>query len=84
MEVLQAYLAKYKNLTPPEASKIRCIAKVIENECGILLPESTLLLRRGGVFAECHPAIKSELSRHAGAIIHTLHSEYQIRITFIR
>lgn len=84
MELAQNYLAKYKALTPPQATKTKAIAQVISDECGIVIPHEHISIRRGGATLTCHPTIRSELLRHASRIMDVLHREHNVRVSFIR
>lgn len=84
MDELDKYLARYKNLKPPHASTIKILIQTIQDECGILLIEKNISIRRGGAILSCHPTIRSELLQYSTNIISILHKKHNIRISFIR
>jgi len=84
MDNVVSFLAKYKNLTPPEESTKKIIVEAIKHECGITLEKKDVSLKQGGVFLKCHPAVRSELLRCVPKIISTLSREYNIRLSYIR
>lgn len=84
MDTLTNYLAKYRSLVPPEASKKRLVASVVRDECGVVLDEAHLSLRGGGVHLTCHPIARSEVARSAPQILTTLQREHGVRLSFIR
>jgi hypothetical protein len=84
MQIAHDYLAKYRTLTPPQATKAKIVAKVIADECGIHIPHTEITIRRGGVSVECHPTVRSELARHTAHLMEVLQKEHNVRISFIR
>lgn len=84
MDLAQNYLAKYKSLTPPQASRAKIIASAIEDECGIVLTHTEIEIRRGGAVLSCHPTIRSEVMRCAPTILETLYCKHKIRLSFLR
>jgi hypothetical protein len=84
MDLAQHYLAKYKTLTPPQASKAKIIAAAIEDECGVTLVHTEIEIRRGGAVLSCHPTTRSEVMRCAPTILETLYSKHKIRLSFLR
>ena len=84
MDSVVSFLAKYKNLTPPEESAKKIILETIKDECGINLKTKDVSMKQGGVFLSCHPAVRSELIRCVPRIISTLQKEHNIRLSYIR
>ena len=84
MDDLQAYLRKYLNLVPPEASKRKILSEVIYKECGIKLKEADITMSGNGVRVNCHPTVRSELARCTSKILSALHKDHGIHIAFIR
>jgi hypothetical protein len=84
MDTIFKYLSRYKNLTPPEASKKKIVIQVIQDECGIQITEKEIQIKREGVLLSCHPTVRSELTRCAPRVIHTLLKKHNVRISFIR
>jgi hypothetical protein len=84
MDGLLKYLSRYKNLTPPHASAVKIFVKTIRDECGIILSDEDVSIKRGGVIMSCHPTVRSELLRHAPLIIEVLHKKHNVRISYIR
>lgn len=84
MDELVKYLARYKNLQPPQASKVKLVIQAVQDECGVTLIEKNVSIRRGGVVLSCHPTVRSELLQCAPQIITTLHKKYNLRVSFIR
>lgn len=84
MEILQDYLSKYRNLTPPQASKAKLIAEVVLDECGIMLDCSDISIRRGGAVLSCHPVERSEIMRRVPVVLEVLQSKHNLRLAFIR
>ena len=84
MEGIFKYLSRYKNLTPPNASAIKLLIETIHSEYGILLEESNITFKRGGVLLSCHPAVRSEVVRSAPTIISILYKKHNVRLSYIR
>lgn len=84
MDGILKYLKRYKNLVPPEKSKKKFLIQTIHDECGIVLTEKEITIRREGVILSCHPTVRSELTRCAPRVIETLLKKHNIRISFIR
>ena len=84
MEVLQQYLLKYKKLAPPQATKAKLIAKVIQDECGVSLDSETITVRRGGATLSCHPTVRSEVVRCVPRVLEVLQRDHNVRLSFIR
>lgn len=55
------YLAKYRNLEPPQASVTRLLVEIVRDECGVTLEEGMVSIRNSTAFLSCHPALRSEL-----------------------
>jgi hypothetical protein len=81
---LSKYLARYKNLEPPQTSTVKLLIQTIRDECGITLTEKEVALSRGGAVISCHPVVRSELLQYASQVITTLHKKHNIRLSYIR
>jgi hypothetical protein len=75
MQVLSDYLAKYKNLAPPEASAKRLLIDTVRSECGIALKDSEVSIRNNVAFITCHPAVRSELRLCSGRVLTVLQKQ---------
>jgi hypothetical protein len=84
MKLLEKYLSKYKTLTPPQATKTKIIAQVIQDECGITIPHTNITMRRGGAIISCHPTVRSEVGRCIPQLLTVLQKEHNLRLSFIR
>jgi|GEM_PF-4193254 len=84
MKELQKYLQKYKNLTPPEASKKKVLIDAIRSECGITLTENDIALIGGGARLSCHPTVRSEIAQCAPRVLGVLHGEYGVHLAYLR
>jgi len=84
MDGILTYLNRYKNLTPPNKSKIKTFVSVVSDEIGILIEEENVSIKRNGVLLDCHPTVRSEVVRSAPKIINILNSKHNIRLSFIR
>jgi hypothetical protein len=84
MDGVQKFLARYKNLTPPEASKQKCLIDVIREECGISLEERHVMIRGNGAHLACHPTVRGEIRLHTARILAALHEKHNVRLAFIR
>jgi len=84
MRELQNFLARYKNLTPPEGSKKKVLIETLYRECGVSFKEKDLTFRGGGVTLSCHPITRSEVIQCAPRVLEVLYKEHGIHIAFIR
>jgi hypothetical protein len=84
MDTVSQFLAKYKQLAPPERTMLKFVQSVVYSECGITLEDAELKLSRGGVLLNCHPTVRSEIVRYTPHILSTLHRTHNIRLSFIR
>ncbi|MBP9760047.1 MAG: hypothetical protein KBD24_01625 [Candidatus Pacebacteria bacterium] len=84
MDLLQNYLAKYKILTPPQATKAKLVASAIADECGIAIPHTDITIRRGGAVLSCHPTMRSEIAHAIPRVLEVLHKKHNMRLSFIR
>jgi hypothetical protein len=84
MDDIGKYLRKYATLTPPQGTKKKLLAELFRSECGVTLSENQIRLQKEGVFLDCHPAVRTEIQRHAPHLISILLERHNTRITFIR
>ena len=84
MEGILTYLSRYKQLTPPNKSKIKTFVVVVNDETGITLEEKEVSVKRSGVLLSCHPTVRSEVLRSAPRILTILNKKHNIRFSFIR
>jgi hypothetical protein len=84
MDIAHTYLDKYRQLVPPQATRARLVAEVIQDECGITVPMHHIEIRRGGAVLSCHPTVRCELMRYVPTVLEVLHKKHNVRLSFIR
>ncbi len=84
MKEIVDYLSKYKNIKPPHASTVKLLIQTICDECGVKISESDVSIKRGGAVVNCHPTVRSEITRCSPDILLTLQKKHKVRLSFIR
>ena len=69
MKLVNDFLARFKNITPPDDAVRRAVAKAVSDVAGVKIKREDVTIQRGVAFIKCSSVAKSVIRSSRSAIL---------------